>query len=139
MLPGRSMLWLQIAIVFVGTQMAYLDLLPANLLHWPMADKVLHLLLFGAVAFWLNLYLQGRSVRLWRIPVPLAILIPLALAALEEMLQSFSSVRTASAADLASDLAGMILFWWASRILVAPGPKSSGLPESASLPSPRDL
>ncbi len=113
------LVWTQIAIVFMGTQMAYLDLIPNGLLRWPYADKVLHGLLFGAVVFWLNLWLLDRRFTYRRWSVPLAILIPFTLALLEEGAQAFSPLRTADVTDLASDLIGMLCFWWLSKQLLA--------------------
>ena len=165
----RWLLWPQIAVVIIVSEMAYLNILPdSRLLAWPM-DKILHFVLFGAVTFWLNLWLSrppkpsvasglahcSRAVpvpahpgphgnagagkglgyaidtmssRLWA--VPLAILIPFAIAVLEEGAQFFSPVRTADFADLFSDLSGMFFFWWMSeqalklRINEKPAPQS---------------
>jgi undecaprenyl-diphosphatase len=121
-LPGadwRWLLWPQIAIAVVVTQMAYLDLLPFYLLQWPLADKVLHFLLFGAVVFWLNLWFGGRKVPLGRWAIPLAILLPLMIAALEEGVQAYSPRRNADPLDLTSDAAGMLFFWWLSHRIPA--------------------
>jgi len=116
------LVWTQIAIVFMGTQMAYLDLLPGGLLRWPYADKVLHGLLFGAVVFWLNLWLMDRRFTYRHWSVPLAILIPFTLALLEEGAQAFSPLRNSDITDLASDLIGMLCFWWLSKQLLAREP-----------------
>ncbi len=112
------LVWTQIAIVLIGTQMAYLDLLSAGLLGWPYSDKALHALLFGAVVFWLNLWLRDRRVIYRGWAVPLAILLPFTLALLEEGAQTFSPLRSADLTDLASDLIGMLCFWWLSRQLL---------------------
>lgn len=116
------LLWLQIGIVLVVTQMAYLGLNPTGLLAWPFADKVMHALLFGAVTFWLNLWLNDRRVVYrgfnQKVTAPLAIVIPFTLALLEEGLQAFSPLRTADLTDLASDLIGMSAFWWLSHFLL---------------------
>lgn len=114
----RWLLWPQVAVAAVVTQMAYLHLLPNHLLLWPLADKVLHFLLIGAIAFWLNLWLRGRTIRLGGWALPLAIILPGSLALLEESLQYFSPVRTADPTDLVSDLAGMLFFWWLSQAFV---------------------
>jgi membrane-associated phospholipid phosphatase len=114
----RWMLWPQIALIFIATQMAYLNILPRNLLSWPWADKVLHFLLFGALVFWLNVWLNGRVVKLWRWQLPLAVLIPLICAIAEEGAQSFSPYRTVDIVDLACDAAGMFFFWRLSYILL---------------------
>lgn len=115
----RWLVWIQAAIIFVATQMAYLGLQPKLLLAWPLSDKVLHALLFGAVVFWLNLWLEDRRVSYRGWSAPLAIVIPFTFAFLEEGMQSFSPLRTADLGDLASDLLGMLSFWWLSQRLLA--------------------
>jgi undecaprenyl-diphosphatase len=123
----RWLLWPQVAVVFLVTQMAYLDILPKHLLAWPFADKVLHFFLFGLVVFWLNLWLHDKQVRIgtW-VTAPVAVVLPFALALAEEVLQLFSPLRTLDFTDLASDLLGMICFWWLSqRVLAAHRSKSA--------------
>jgi hypothetical protein len=120
----RWLLWLQVAIALIVTQMAYLDLLPLALLRWPLSDKVLHFLLVGSIAFWLNLWLRGRTLTIRSWPIPLALLIPLNLALLEEGIQFFSPLRSADLGDLLSDLAGLLFFWWLSQKLIKPGQPS---------------
>ncbi len=71
------LVWPQAALVVVLTQMAYLGYLPWHLLRWPYADKVLHFLLFGAVVFWLNLWLNGRTMQLGHWVIPIAIFLPM--------------------------------------------------------------
>lgn len=112
------LVWTQAAIVFLVTQMAYLDLLPKALLAWPFSDKVMHGLLFGAVVFWLNLWLNNRQLTYRRWSIPLAIALPFGLALLEEGLQTFSPLRTFDLTDLLSDLIGMCCFWWLSGRLL---------------------
>ncbi|MEZ4866234.1 MAG: VanZ family protein [Caldilineaceae bacterium] len=114
----RWLLWPQAAIVVVATEMAYLNLLPGGLLLWPYADKVLHALLFGAVVFWLNLWLAGRVWAVGGWTAPVAVLLPFSLAMVEEGFQSFSPLRTASLSDLTADLIGMACFWWLSQRLL---------------------
>lgn len=115
----RWLLWLQIAIVVVVTQIAYMDFLPLQLLRWPLADKVLHFLLFGAVAFWLNLWFKGQQIRVGHWAIPLAIGLPLAVSLVEEGFQAFSPLRTADLGDLASNLLGLIFFWALSHKLLS--------------------
>lgn len=111
----RWLLWPQIAIALIVTHLAYLNILPVYLLTLPFVDKALHFLLFGAIVFWLNLWLKGRKVKLGLWSIPLAILLPLTIATLEEIAQQFSPFRTADLTDLASDLSGMLFFWWLSN------------------------
>lgn len=117
-LAWKWLLWPQIALALVITQMAYLDLLPLHLLRWPLADKVLHFLLIGSIAFWLNLWWKGRSVPVWGWAIPLALVVPLLVALLEELAQQLSPLRTADITDLLSDLAGLAVFWWLSQKLL---------------------
>ncbi|MEM7345869.1 MAG: VanZ family protein [Chloroflexota bacterium] len=111
-------LWLQVAVAIVVTQMAYLAILPWGLLAWPFADKVLHFVLIGLVAFWLNFWFKGRKVYWGTWAIPLAIIIPLLIALTEEGFQMFSPNRTASVEDLLSDIAGLIFFWWVSQKII---------------------
>jgi len=107
----RWLLWLQIALVVIVTQIAYLDILPLHLLRWPYADKVLHGLLFGAITFWLTLWLPEQTLKVGRVALPIAIVLPFAIALMEEWYQAYSPIRTADLGDLVSDLVGMVLFW----------------------------
>ena len=121
----RWLLWPQIAFMLLVTQMAYLEILPWHLLRWPFADKVMHFLLFGAIVFWLSMWLGSRAVHWKGYSIPLALLIPFTFAILEESLQYFSPVRTLSLSDLLSNLAGMLFFWWLSRTLFVKPPESA--------------
>jgi VanZ family protein len=96
------------------TLLAYLGQLPRAPLSWPHADKVLHFALFGLAVFWLNLWLGGRTVR----RLPLALLIVFSCALAEELAQSLSPLRSLELLDLASDLAGMVVFYLASQRLL---------------------
>lgn len=113
----RWLLWPQIALMLLGSQMAYLEILPWHLLDWPLADKVLHFLLFGSIVFWLSMWLGPRRASWKGYSIPLAILIPFTFALLEESLQYLSPVRTLSITDLLSNWAGMLFFWWLSQTL----------------------
>lgn len=113
------LLWPQVALAAVVTQMAYLDMLPWHLLAWPFSDKVLHLLLIGALAFWLNLWLNGWQVQVGRLAVPVAVALPFVVAVGEEIVQGFSPVRTFDLLDLSADLIGLLLFYRLSQWVIA--------------------
>jgi VanZ family protein len=108
------LLWPQLALMALITLLAYLGQLPRTPLDWPHADKVIHFLLFGALVFWLNLWLGGRTVK----RLPLALLVAFGCALLEELAQSLSPLRSLELLDLASDLAGMVVFYLASQRLL---------------------
>ena len=95
--------------------MAYLNLVPWQYLRWPFADKFFHALLFGAISFWLNLWLRGRALHVSRWELPVSIVIPFSVALIEECLQSLSPYRTFDLFDLACDLLGMSLACWLSN------------------------
>ena len=122
----RWLLWPQAALVVVVTWLAYLHLLPpGGLLSLPYADKVLHFTLFGLVAFFAELWLRGRRIG----PVPVAIALPMGLAALEELAQTLSPHRTADLTDLLCDLAGMCLAWTVAQALrTAPSAQAAAAP-----------
>ena len=111
------LLWPQAALMVIITTLAYLNLLPFSL-GFPHADKLMHFLLFGMVAFWLHLWLDGRSLALGPVRLPLAVLIAFGCALPEELAQGWSSIRALEGLDIISDLAGMLVFVWiASRVL----------------------
>ena len=120
--PRETLKWLfftQLAIILVGTHLAYLNLVPWRFLSWPMADKVMHALLMGGISFWLNLWLNGRTTHVGRWNIPLAVLLPFSLALVEECLQSLSPVRTFDLLDLTADLLGMSLMFLLSSTLLS--------------------
>lgn len=119
-LPNRLrwLLFPQIAVAVLVSMMAYMDLLPLNLLQTHYIDKVLHFLLWGSLAFWLNLWLQDRRWLLAQRSLPLAICVPFSIALIEEGFQSLSPLRTADVRDLTADLLGLICFWWLSHWLL---------------------
>ena len=109
------LLWPQISLVLIITFMAYWGLIPYALLTWPFADKVLHMLLIGALAFWLNLWMPEWQAQVGRLRLPVAIALPLALATVEEIMQAWSPLRTFDLLDLASDGVGLLFFYALSR------------------------
>jgi len=121
--PGSGMLrwglWLHLAVTALIGTMAYLGRIPVwRVLAWPYADKAMHFLLVGGIAFWMVGGWGDRRLRLGALRVPLAVSGPLLLATLEELAQAFSPRRNADILDLAADAAGLLTFWWLARTLV---------------------
>lgn len=112
-------LWPQVSLALMVTLMAYLGLIPLYLLRWPFADKFLHMLLIGVLAFWLNLWLPDWRLHFGRLRLPIAVVLPFTLAFIEEIMQSWSPLRTFDLGDLASDLVGLLLFYALSQWMVA--------------------
>jgi len=108
-------------VVTVGAA-AYLGMLPFHVqsIH-RMADKVLHFLLVGGLAFWLVGIWEDARLAVGRLRLPWAVLVPAAVAGIEEVLQRFSSRRNADLLDFAADTLGLLVFWWLGRLLLRPG------------------
>ncbi len=107
----------QTALIGVGLQLGYRQRVPVDLIHIANADKGLHALLIGAIAFWANLVLEGRAWRVGRVAVPVAIVVPLALAAVEEWAQGLTPWRHRDGLDLLADAIGLGLFWSLSELV----------------------
>jgi 4-amino-4-deoxy-L-arabinose transferase-like glycosyltransferase len=81
----------------------------------PQGDKAVHLSVGAALAFFLDGVLRRRMVGAGRVRVPLAALLVLVPAGVEELLQRYSPNRQSSFADYAADVAGVALGVWLSR------------------------
>lgn len=104
------LLWSQVAVVLLASLGAYLGLLRFDLLALPGADKLLHLLLFGGVAFLATGWWAKRS--------PGTVLAVLGLlTAAEEAFQALSPARSFDLLDLASTLTGIVVFGWLGAIV----------------------
>ena len=115
--PWRWLIWPQAALMLWATQLAHAGRLPAALLAWPDIDKVLHFLLWGLAAFWLELWLGGRRVAVGRWRLPAALLAPLLLATADEAAQGFSPMRSLDLGDGLCNAAGILLCWSLARRL----------------------
>ncbi len=124
----RWVLWPQVGLVAAVSPAAYTGSLaeaPPAWLQVPGMDKVLHFALFGLVAFGLHFATRGRvwTLRVWRgraLAVPAAVLIPLAVAVVDEGVQALSPHRSADGVDLLADLLGLLCFWWLARWTAGP-------------------
>lgn len=113
----RWLLWPQVALVVLITLLAYMGLVPLapGFRH---GDKLMHFLLFGAVVFWFNLWIDDRRLKLSWLRPPLALLLPFGCAMVEELAQRWAANRTSDPVDLAADLAGMAVFYGLSRLVL---------------------
>lgn len=92
---------------------SYAEGLPFDQL--PHLDKAVHFGLGGALAFFLDGVLRRRMLRIGPIALPLAAVLILVPAGIEEFLQRYSLYRTSSFGDFAADIAGVAFFVWLSR------------------------
>ncbi|MEM6293354.1 MAG: VanZ family protein [Myxococcota bacterium] len=109
----RWLLWPQLGLVVAITLVAYTGAFSAQNAPWltlPYMDKVLHFVLFGALAFGCHFATRGRRTR----GIPWAVALPLLGALAEELLQAASPHRTADPVDLLADLLGLLVFWRAA-------------------------
>ncbi len=109
--PWRWLIWPQIGVMVLAGRLADQGRLPAELWLVPMADKVMHFLLFGAAAFWMHLWLGGRVWRLGGLRWPLALILPLIAATTDELLQAYSPLRSLDLGDWVCNVAGILIFW----------------------------
>jgi len=112
--------WAGFAAVTAGalwlTQRAYLHGLPVVLNKVWESDKIIHFVIAGLLAFFLDGALARRSAFVIRgFAVPLAAVLVLVPTGIEECLQSLSELRTASIWDYAGDVAGVLAFIPLSR------------------------
>ena len=109
--PGVLWLTATIILIVVVTSLAYLRLLPTFLGEIPYLDKVLHFSIFGMLTLSVLAALGDRRLRVGGLSLPLAVLVPLAYATIEEALQGLSPYRHRDVWDLMCDAAGMLLAW----------------------------
>jgi VanZ family protein len=82
----------------------------------PFGDKIGHFLLMGVFSLVVNLILNARTIRIWKLNCLLGSLIVLAIVTLEEISQIFIGGRTFDLGDLAANAAGIIIFGEIARI-----------------------
>lgn len=97
------------------TVLAYREDLPGVLNKIWQFDKVMHFAVAGLLAFFLDGALRRRGILIGRRLVPLAAIGVLVPSGVEEALQVFSTIRTASLWDFAADVAGVLAFIRLSR------------------------
>ena len=98
--------------------LAYVEGIPTTAAGIPQIDKVLHFTIGGMLAFFLDGLLRRRMIPArskGRVSVPLAAMLILVPAAIEEFFQRYSPNRSSSFGDFAADVAGVALAIWFSR------------------------
>ncbi len=112
------MFWPYLCVVAAIVVSAYCGLIPTGFLRWPWADKMMHFVLIGAAAFWLDLWVGARDFRLGRYRIPLALVLIGGAAIVEEAIQLCAPTRSADVLDAVADLAGIVVALFASRWLI---------------------
>lgn len=83
----------------------------------PYGDKVGHFFLMGIFSLMLNLALNARTFRLWKIQFLLGTLIVLIVVTIEEFSQIFVRGRSFDLTDLVVDFAGIFIFGELARLI----------------------
>ncbi|MDB4935321.1 MAG: hypothetical protein JWP87_2293 [Labilithrix sp.] len=100
------------------SRVAYREGLPPAFDVFPQFDKVLHFLIAGLLAFFLDGALRRRAAfTAFGFRVPLAAALVLVPAGVDELLQRYSMLRTSSIWDFAADVAGVAVLLPLSRRL----------------------
>lgn len=106
---------------------AYWGILPTTCKVIPHADLWGHLVLVGLLAFFLDGAFRFRPLFSGKLTfLRLAPALMIAIAALEELAQSFSPRRTASISDFLADVFGILLGSWLAKYLVERYGETSG-------------
>lgn len=90
----------------------------------PYGDKIGHFLLMGGFSFLINLALDARTFKLWKINYLLGSLIVLTVVTIEEISQIFVRGRTFDWSDLVCDYLGIFLFGELARFICRRSEKS---------------
>ena len=112
--------WIAVGVIFGGaaclTLLAYREGLPDFIQRVPQSDKVVHFAIGGLLAFFLDGALRRRNAfAMAGVPIPLAALVVLVPAGVEEYLQRYSVHRTSSIWDFVADLLGVVVVLALSR------------------------
>ena len=83
----------------------------------PYGDKLGHFCLMGGFSFLLNLFLDARTVSVWKFNYLLGSLIVLVIVTIEEISQIFISGRTFDWGDLIVDYLGIFIFGEIARLI----------------------
>ncbi len=84
----------------------------------PFGDKIGHFCLMGTFSFVVNMALNARSLRVWKLNYLLGSLIVLIVVTLEEFSQLFVRGRTFDLMDLLADAAGIVIFGEFAHLIV---------------------
>jgi VanZ family protein len=103
-------------IVFLADQQQYQPLF-RRVRELPYGDKLGHLILMGLFSFLLNMALQCRTLRVWKIELLRGSLAVALVVTLEEFSQLFVRYRTFDAGDLLFDYLGIFSFGLLARLL----------------------
>lgn len=114
---------LGVLVLFVGTLIGLADAGRCQALYLqvariPEGDKLAHFVLFGTMAFLVNVGLEGRPLQLGAFTVLRGSVFVLIPTVLEEFSQLFFRTRTFDLLDILADGAGVFVGGWAALLLL---------------------
>lgn len=118
---------IHLSVVTTISLSAYWGILPTTYKVIPHADLWGHLVFVGLLTFFLDGALRFRPLFPGKLAfLRLAPALMIAIAAIEELVQSFSPRRTASISDFLADVLGIVLGSWLAKYLVERYGETSG-------------
>ncbi len=118
--PSTARWWIGLSVIIAGagylTLLAYREGLPEIFARIPQFDKVVHFTTAGLLVVFLDGALRNRTAfTIGGVAIPVAALLVLVPAAIEEFLQRYSVHRTSSIWDFVADLLGVVVLVALSR------------------------
>ncbi len=107
-----------ILLIIIAADTGILPKILTMLYVFPNGDKAGHFFLLGIMAFLLNLSMEGKTIGLGSLKIPLGSLLVASLATIEEISQSFFPARSASLEDLFFSYLGIVVFTVLSVIVL---------------------
>lgn len=120
--PWAIAFFFYIGILVAISVLAYHNQLPRTL---TVNDKLGHFVLFGLAGFLSHQALKQRSLRVYRLAIPLGPLMVGLLVILDEGLQSLSVNRSSGLDDLWANWFGIIIFLWVGKWIQTKWPRVS--------------
>ncbi len=106
------------AFIVVVSVLAYLQILPTQYKHIPYYDSIGHFMLFGILGYLVHIACNRKHVTLFGFALPVAPVLVICYAIVDEVLQIFSSVRTFDLHDLGFGILGIASFYIIDRLFV---------------------
>lgn len=104
--------------IVVVSVLAYLQILPTQYKHIPYYDSIGHFMLFGILGYLVHIACNRKHVALFGFAWPVAPVLVICYAIVDEVLQIFSSVRTFDLYDLGFGILGIATFYIIDRLFV---------------------
>lgn len=105
-----SLVWAHLATLATFALMYSLHMFPWPVVEWPMLGKLGHVLAVGSLAFWADRAVDGRTLRLGPVELPIAVLATVLFSAGNEAAQALTPWGSASLSDIGLATIGAFAF-----------------------------